>query len=123
MKFTMERDAALRALTLATRIIERRNTIPILGHVVITAQKHRVSLAATNMDRWITVEIGGASTLKTGTTTASAANMLAFVRATAAGTQVEIELTGEKLEIAAQGLDRRLPVGVDIRDVAGQAGD
>lgn len=101
MKFTMERDAALRALTLATRVVARRNTIPILGHVVLTAYKNRVSLTATDMDRWMTVEIGGASTLKTGTTTASAANMLAFVRATAAGTQVEVELTGEKLVMRA----------------------
>ncbi|WP_422036571.1 DNA polymerase III subunit beta [Reyranella sp.] len=101
MKFTMERDAALRALTLATRTIERRNTVPILGHVLITAHKSRVSLAATNMDRWMTIEIGGASTLKTGTTTADAANMLAFVRATAAGTQIEVELTGEKLVMRA----------------------
>lgn len=101
MKFTMERAAALRALTLSTRIIERKNTIPILSHVAITAHKNRVSLAATNMDRWMTIEIAGASTLKTGTTTASAANMLAFARATAAGTQIEVELTGEKLVMRA----------------------
>ena len=101
MKFTMERDAALRALTLATRIVERKNTIPILGHVAITAHKNRVSLAATNMDRWMTVEVGGASTQKTGQTTANAANMLAFVRATAAGTQIEVELTGEKMVMRA----------------------
>lgn len=97
MKFTMERDAAQRALTLATRIIERRNTIPILSHAVITAGRKRVTLAVTNIDRHMLIEIPGASTQATGETTASAANMLAFVRATAAGSQVELELTGEKL--------------------------
>lgn len=101
MKFTMERDAALRALTLVTRVVARRNTIPILGHVVLTAHKNRVSLTATDMDRWMTVEIGGASTLKTGTTTASAVNLLAFVRATAEGTQIEVEVTNEKLVMRA----------------------
>lgn len=109
MKFTMERDAALRALTLATRVVARRNTIPILGHVVLTAHKNRVSLTATDMDRWMTIEIGGASTLKTGTTTASATNMLAFVRATAAGTQVEVEVAGEKLVMRAGRARATLP--------------
>lgn len=101
MKFTMERDAALRALTLATRIVERKNTIPILGHVAITALKNRISLAVTDMDRWMKIEIGGASTQKTGATTVNAGNMLAFVRATPAGTQVEVEVTDEKLVMRA----------------------
>jgi len=101
MKFTMERDAALRALTLATRIVERKNMIPILGHVAIAASKNRVSLAATNMDRWMTIELGGATTLKPGSTTANATNLLAFVRATAAGTQIEVELIDEKLVMRA----------------------
>ncbi len=58
MKLTIERAALLKALAHVQSVVERRNTIPILSNVLITAQKGRLSLAATDMDLAIT-EIGG----------------------------------------------------------------
>ena len=109
MKFTVERDAALRALTLATRITEKRNTIPMLGHAAITAGKSRVTLAVTNMDQHMVVEMATANTSKTGQTTANAGRMLAFVRATAPGSQIEAELKDEKLILRAGRARATLP--------------
>src|SRR4029450_12352952 len=50
MKLTIERAALLKALAHVQSVVERRNTIPILSNVLVTAQKGRLSLAATDMD-------------------------------------------------------------------------
>ena len=57
MKLTIERAALLKALAHVQSVVERRNTIPILSNVLITAQKGRLSLAATDMDLAITEQV------------------------------------------------------------------
>ena len=79
MKLTIERAALLKALAHVQSVVERRNTIPILSNVLITAQKGRLSLAATDMDLAITESVE-ASAGKTGSTTAPAHTLYEIVR-------------------------------------------
>jgi DNA polymerase-3 subunit beta len=51
MKFHVERDALKNLLTGTTRIIEKRNTIPILGHVLLRAVEGRLTVKGTNLDQ------------------------------------------------------------------------
>ena len=44
MKVTVERAQLLKSLSHVHRVVERRNTIPILGNVLIRADKSRLSL-------------------------------------------------------------------------------
>jgi DNA polymerase-3 subunit beta len=50
MKLSMERSALLRAMSRAQSVVERRNTIPILGNVLIAADGEQVSFRATDLD-------------------------------------------------------------------------
>ncbi|MBN8919939.1 MAG: DNA polymerase III subunit beta, partial [Rhizobiales bacterium] len=43
MKVTVERMELLRSLGHVHRVVERRNTIPILGNVLIRAESNRLS--------------------------------------------------------------------------------
>ncbi|MGE5151008.1 MAG: DNA polymerase III subunit beta, partial [Rhodospirillaceae bacterium] len=88
MKLTIERAALLKALAHVQSVVERRNTIPILSNVLITAQKGRLSLAATDMDLAITESVD-ASAAKTGATTAPAHTLYEIVRKLPDGAQVE----------------------------------
>src|SRR5260370_30297183 len=90
MKLTIERAALLKALAHVQSVVERRNTIPILSNVLITAQKGRLSLAATDMDLAITEQVE-ASAAKAGTTTALAHTLYGIVRKLPDGAQVELE--------------------------------
>ena len=63
MKLTIERAALLKALAHVQSVVERRNTIPILSNVLITAQKGRLSLAATDMDLAITESVDASAGL------------------------------------------------------------
>lgn len=102
MKLTIERAALLKALAHVQSVVERRNTIPILSNVLITAQKGRLSLAATDMDLAITEQVD-ASVGKAGSTTAPAHTLYEIVRKLPDGAQVELEVAtdGNSLVIRA----------------------
>ena len=95
MKLTIERAALLKALAHVQSVVERRNTIPILSNVLITAQKGRLSLTATDMDLAI-VEQVEANAAKTGSTTAPAHTLYDIVRKLPDGAQVELETRGRR---------------------------
>ena len=54
MKVTVERAQLLKSLGHVHRVVERRNTIPILGNVLIRAENARLSLKATDLDLEVT---------------------------------------------------------------------
>src|SRR5229473_1068678 len=99
MKLTIERAALLKALAHVQSVVERRNTIPILSNVLITAQKGRLSLAATDMDLAITESVE-ASAAKAGSTTAPAHTLYEIVRKLPDGAQVELESSSDGNSLA-----------------------
>ena len=50
MKVTVERAQLLKSLGHVHRVVERRNTIPILGNVLVRAESAKLSLKATDLD-------------------------------------------------------------------------
>src|SRR5260370_37928829 len=71
MKVTVERAQLLKSLGHVHRVVERRNTIPILGNVLIRAENARLSLKATDLDLEVT-ETLAAETAAGGSTTGPA---------------------------------------------------
>ncbi|MGY3582368.1 DNA polymerase-3 subunit beta [Bradyrhizobium sp. USDA 4341] len=71
MKFTVEREAMLVAMGRISRIVERKNTIPILANVVLTAEGNKLTLRATDLDLQLTETIAAKITTS-GTTTVPA---------------------------------------------------
>src|SRR5450631_3999104 len=69
MKVTVDRAELLKSLGHVHRVVERRNTIPILANVLIKADKGKLSLKATDLDLEMTDSIpaevspGGATTV------------------------------------------------------------
>ena len=50
MKVTVERAALLKSLSHVHRVVERRNTIPILANVLVRAEQARLAFKATDLD-------------------------------------------------------------------------
>jgi len=94
MKVTIERTALLKALGHVHRIVERRNTIPILSNVLIEAADGRVSLKATDLDLEAT-ESAEADISMPGSTTVPAHVIYDIVRKLPEGAQVSLEMAGE----------------------------
>jgi len=94
MKVTLERTALLKALGHVHRIVERRNTIPILSNVLIDARERTLILKATDLELEAT-ESAPADVAQGGSTTVAAHILFEIVRKLPEGAQVSLEMTGE----------------------------
>lgn len=110
LHFTMDRAALLRALSHVQSVVERRNTIPILGNVKIDAAEGQIRLTATDMDIAV-VESVEAKVETEGTTTAPAHMLHDIVRKLPDGAEVAIfaEEDGSRLTITAGRASFSLP--------------
>ncbi len=90
MRVTIERSALLKALNHVQSVVERRNTIPILSNVMISAGSGEIRLAATDLDIEV-VETVAADAAQDGATTVPAHMMYDIVRKLPDGSQLEIE--------------------------------
>jgi DNA polymerase III subunit beta len=95
MKVTVERAELLKSLGHVHRVVERRNTIPILANVLIKADKGKLSLKATDLDLEVTDSI--ASEVSPGGSTTVPAHMFyEIVRKLPEGAQIVIEGSGDR---------------------------
>ena len=95
MKLTVERAQLLKSLSHVHRVVERRNTIPILGNVLIRAEGGELSLKATDLDLEVT-ETLAAETAPGGSTTVPAHMLYDIVRKLPDGSQVVLEAAGDR---------------------------
>jgi DNA polymerase-3 subunit beta len=102
MKATLERTDLLKSLTHVHRVVERRNTIPILSNVLLRADGGAINLKATDLDLEI-VESVPAMIEMPGATTVPAHMFYDIVRKLPEGSQVVLETTSDNatLEIRA----------------------
>ena len=94
MKVTVERAALLKALGHVHRVVERRNTIPILSNVLLKAGDDGLRLRATDLDIEVTENVR-ADVSQPGATTVPAHVIYDIVRKLPDGAQVSLETTGE----------------------------
>ena len=99
MKVTVERAQLLKSLGHVHRVVERRNTIPILGNVLIRADNARLSLKATDLDLEVT-ETLPAEIATGGSTTVPAHMFYDIVRKLPDGSQIVLESDGERAVLA-----------------------
>jgi DNA polymerase III subunit beta len=94
MKVTVERAALLKALGHVHRVVERRNTIPILANVLLRADGQGLRLKATDLDIEVTETIG-ADVTQAGATTVPAHVIYDIVRKLPEGGQISLEIAGD----------------------------
>jgi len=99
MKVTVERAQLLKSLGHVHRVVERRNTIAILGNVLLKADNARLSLRATDLDLEVT-ETLVAETATGGSTTVPAHMFYDIVRKLPDGAQIVLESDGDRAVMA-----------------------
>ena len=99
MKITVERSELLKSLGHVHRVVERRNTIPILANVLIRADKSKLSLKATDLDVEVTDSIA-AEVGPGGSTTVPAHMFFDIVRKLPEGAQIVLESSGDRAAMA-----------------------
>src|SRR6201999_4499197 len=111
MKLTIERAALLRALGHVQSAVERRNTIPILSNVLLSAERDRLTFSATDLDLEI-IDEAFAQVDQPGQITAPAHTLYEIVRKLPEGADVSLSFTGEdpRLTVSAGRSRFNLPV-------------
>ncbi len=111
MKLTIERAALLKALGHVQSAVERRNTIPILSNVLLSADRDRLTFSATDLDMEI-IDETLAQVDQPGQITAPAHTLYEIVRKLPEGADVSLSFTGEdpRLTVAAGRSRFNLPV-------------
>jgi DNA polymerase-3 subunit beta len=94
MKFTVERAVLIKALAHVQSVVERRNTIPILANVLLSAEDGVLRLTATDMEIAVVEEVPGVQVSRPGRTTAPAATLYDIVRKLPEGARVELDHGG-----------------------------
>ncbi|MEM1049959.1 MAG: DNA polymerase III subunit beta [Pseudomonadota bacterium] len=99
MKATLERQTLLKSLSHVHRVVERRNTIPILSNVLIKAEGSQVDLKATDLDLEI-VDSAEAMVERGGATTVPAHLLYEIVRKLPDGTQVVLDAPADGAQMS-----------------------
>jgi DNA polymerase-3 subunit beta len=105
MKVTLERNHLLKSLGHVHRVVERRNTYPILANVLFKAVDGRVDLRATDLDIEVTESVP-AMVGTAGTTTVPAHTLYEIVRKLADGAEVRLETDGNEQMVLTSGRSR-----------------
>ena len=111
MQLTIERAALLKALGHVQSVVERRNTIPILSNVLLSATREAMTLSATDLDMEI-VDETPARVDAPGQITAPAHTLYEIVRKLPEGSEVQLRYNGEdpRLQVSAGRSRFNLPV-------------
>ncbi len=101
MKLTIERAALLKALGHVQSVVERRNTIPILSNVLLSADGGGVGFSATDLDMEI-VDQTAANIEGSGQITAPAHTLYEIVRKLPEGSDVALTYSGDDPRLVVQ---------------------
>jgi DNA polymerase-3 subunit beta len=98
MRATVERSHLLKSLSHVHRVVERRNTIPILSNVLLKADGSNLTMKATDLDLEVTESVP-ADIGQSGATTVPAHILYEIVRKLPDGAEVSLD-TGDGSQLA-----------------------
>ena len=88
MKISIEKNLIYKSLSHVQSIVEKKNTIPILSHILLEATDSSLVLSATDMDISITETIN-CSVIEKGSVTVAAHTLYDIVRKITDGNEIE----------------------------------
>ncbi|MBP0615957.1 DNA polymerase III subunit beta [Jiella mangrovi] len=94
MRIIIERSNLLKSLSHVHRVVERRNTIPILSNVLVRTEDQGMRLKATDLDIEITENVAAMGE-EAGATTVPAHLLYDIVRKLPEGSEVKLSTNGE----------------------------
>jgi DNA polymerase-3 subunit beta len=98
MKFSVARETLLTPMSQVIGVIERRQTLPILSHVLIVLEEGRLSLTGTDLEIQL-VARAGVEAGEPGAVTVPARKLLDILRLLPERSQVSVELREDRLAL------------------------
>jgi len=95
MKFQIPRDVILKALQQLSGVVERRQTLPVLGNILVKAQDSHITLAATDLEVELIIKLT-CQIEEPGETTVPARKWLDICRNLAEDATITLSTDGDK---------------------------
>jgi len=105
MKVTLERNHLLKSLGHVHRVVERRNTYPVLANVLLVANDDGLHLRTTDLDIEVSESVP-AMVASSGSTTVPAHTLYEIVRKLSDGAEVHLEMSDEEQMLITSGRSR-----------------
>ncbi|MEZ5594901.1 MAG: DNA polymerase III subunit beta [Pseudomonadales bacterium] len=96
MKISVDRELILRPLQLITGVVERRQTLPVLGNVLVVARNGVVDLVGTDLEVELHVRLSALEVLEEGAITVPARKIADIFRAFTDGARVQLSVEGDR---------------------------
>lgn len=96
MKLSIEREALLEPLQMVIGVVERRQILPILAHVLLTIEDTQLSVTGTDMEIELTASVAVAPT-NSAQLTVSGRKLLDIVRTFPNGATIDLQQDKERL--------------------------
>src|SRR5688572_9861571 len=100
MKLTATREEILAPLQSVIGVVERRQTMPVLANVLLSARENRLSITGTDLEVEL-VAAGKANVTQTGDVTIPGRKLLDIFRALPEKTNVTLSTEGERVSLRA----------------------
>lgn len=98
MKFNVQRETLLKPLQLVSGVVERRQTLPVLSNVLLSATGKRISLTATDLEVELVADLD-LDIDATGEITVPARKLLDICRTLPEGAEVEVSVGKDKVQL------------------------
>lgn len=102
MNIEIPRDDLLSAMSAVIGVVERRQTLPILGHVLVEAGEEHLELLATDLELQLRCRVPVVS-VSPGRCTLPARKLYDIARGLPEGSQVKIEVKEQRATVQSQG--------------------
>ncbi len=99
MKFSILREDLIKPLTLVAGVVERRQTLPILGNVLIVVSDGQMSLTGTDLEVELVAKVEIDNDFVDGEITVPARKLTDICKSLPDGSTVSFELDGDKVTI------------------------
>ena len=100
MKFSAARESILKPLQAVIGVVERRQTMPILSHVLLRAADGKLAVTATDLEVELVAEVA-VEIKSAGETTVPGRKLHDICRALPDGCQVDVSLSGDRVTLTA----------------------
>jgi len=100
MKFSIQREALLVPISQVVGVVERRQTLPVLGNFLFEADQDGLQITGSDMEVEM-VGVASAEVAQPGSVTVPARKLVDICKALPDGARLNIQLNGEKLALHA----------------------
>ncbi len=100
MKFSIQREALLVPISQVVGVVERRQTLPVLGNFLLEADEESLRITGSDMEVEMVGQVS-AEIAQPGSITVPARKLVDICKALPEGARIDVQLNGEKLALHA----------------------